>query len=262
MSGAQEGTIDYALVTETPGRLAAPEALDALRTRYALAARLAAGRDVLELACGPGIGLGFLARLARRVVGADCDAGLVSQARDHYAGRLEILQMDAQQVPLPDASFDVVLLLEAVYYLPQPDRFLSEARRLLRPGGQVLICSANPERPDFNPSPYTHRYFSGRELADLLTRHGFSAEVAGAFPAGQGGVEPPWRTAVRRMAVRCGLIPRSMAGKERIKRLFYRNLQPFPRELAEEGREVPLVPLDGDGPFTGFKVIFATGRLP
>lgn len=254
--------VDYATVTETPGRLAVPETLDALRTRYALAARLAAGKDVLELACGPGIGLGFLARSARRVVGGDCDEGLVKMAQDHYGDRVEIMLLDAERVPLPDAGFDVILLLEAIYYLPHAERFLAEARRLLRPGGAVLICSANPERPDFNHSPYTHRYFSARELGSLLAGQGFGVELAGAFPVGPEGAESAWRSAVRQAAVKLGLIPRSMAGKERIKRLFYRNLQPFPRELAAEGREVPLVSVPSDQPVTGFKVIFATGRLP
>jgi len=254
--------IDYATVTETPGRGALRETLDALRTRYSLAADLGAGGDVLELACGPGMGLAYLARSARKVVGGDFDAGLVEQARAHYGDRFEIRQIDAADLPFGDGSFDLVLLLEAIYYLPDPGRFLREARRVLRPGGAVLICSANPEREDFNPSPFTHRYFSAGELATLLGECGFGAELAAAFPVTAAGAGGRLYAQLRNLAVKWHLIPKTMAGKELIKKILYRNLTPFPAELTVEGSCVPLETVDAGQPVTGYKVIYATGWVP
>ena len=178
---------DYSSVTEMPGHGATGEQLSMLHTRYQFAAELADSKDVLELACGPGVGLGCLARPARTVVGGDFDAELVNSAVRHYGKRCEIRQINAEDLPFEDASFDLILLLEAIYYLPDPERFLSEARRVLRKDGTVLICSANCERPDFNPSPFTHRYFSAKALQELLLQHDFQVSVYGAYPVAPSG---------------------------------------------------------------------------
>lgn len=225
-------------------------------TRYAVAAERAAGRDVLEIACGAGQGLGLLARRARRVVGADVTPALVREARAHYRDRIPLLCADAMRLPF-QAAFDVVVLFEAIYYLPDAGRFLDECRRLLRPGGDVLICSANPEREDFNPSPHSVRYYSASELGALLRDRGFAPEIFGAFPAGGGGVG----SALRRAAVKLNLMPKSMKGKETLKRLFYGKLAEVGPELMPGGAPVEsLVPLAAGAPAAGFKVIYAWGR--
>ena len=119
----------YATVTEIPGAQASAEQLARMAHRYAFAVALCAGKDVLEVACGAGLGLGALAKVAGKVVGGDIDESLVALARAHYAGRpkIEIHRLDAHQLPFPDQSFDVVLLFEAIYYLASPEKFLAEA---------------------------------------------------------------------------------------------------------------------------------------
>ena len=261
-AGAPRREVDFATVTETPGTAALPETLDALRTRYELASRLAAGGDVLEVGCGPGMGLGYLQRRCRQVVGGEYDAGLVRRARAHYGARLPLCRLDAGVLPFVDAAFDLVLLLEAVYYLPEPARFVAEARRVLRPGGALLICSANCERPDFNPSPHTFSYLGAAALGDLLRAEGFAVELAAAFPAAEPGPTAGLYRLLRATAVKLRLIPRTMAGKERLKRLLYRGLRPLPAELTDEGRATPLVAVGPGTPVTGYKVVYATGRLP
>ena len=51
--------------------------------------------------------------------------------------------MDAQHLRFPDNSFDVVLLFEALYYLEDPVKFVSEAERVLRQRGVLNICTVN-----------------------------------------------------------------------------------------------------------------------
>jgi hypothetical protein len=92
-----------------------------------------------------------------------------------------VLELDAHELPFDEASFDVVLLFEAIYYLERPERFLEECRRVLRDGGVVMISSANPERVDFQPSPHSVRYYSARELGALLRDNGFEVELSAAF---------------------------------------------------------------------------------
>src|SRR3989339_857362 len=145
---------DFSTVTEIPGNKASLEQLSMIHTRYRLAYDFCADKDVLEAACGPGRALGYLAQKARSVVGGDLSQNLVDLANRHYGGRISVVRMDVQAMPWADHSFDVVILYEALYYLPDVDRFIAEARRILRPEGVLLLCTPNCEWEGFNPSPF------------------------------------------------------------------------------------------------------------
>ena len=64
-------SIDYGAVTEQVGDLISQEALSMVYSRYRFASQFCAGKRVLEVACGPGLGLGYLAKQATLVVGGD-----------------------------------------------------------------------------------------------------------------------------------------------------------------------------------------------
>lgn len=232
-----------------------------LYARYALAAGFSRGKDVAEVACGPGIGLGYLARYAHRVVGGDLDETLLHSACAHYGDRVPLLRLDAQALPFADRSFDVVILFEALYYLRDPERFLDETRRVLRPGGTLLISTVNKEWPGFNPSPLSHRYLSAPELRALLATRGFTTELYGGFVAQAAAPRDRLVSTARRIAVGLHLIPPTMKGKERLKRLIFGRLSPLPHEL-DDGMAPPspLVPLGTDAPASTFKVLYAVGR--
>jgi len=252
---------EYGTVTELPGHGATQEQLAMMHTRYQFAAQLCVGKDILELACGPGIGLGYLEKNARRVEGGDLDASLVEAGKNHYGSRLDVHVIDAQELPYEDASFDVILLLEAIYYLPEPDRFLREAMRVLRKAGVVMICSANCERLDFNPSPYTHKYFSAAELQSLLSSHGFEVEMYGGFRVENKGVAGHIISLLRNIAVKLNIIPKTMAWKIRLKRMFFGKLHNLPKELSVDGKQCSdLLPLDTTQAASEYKVIYAVGR--
>src|SRR5262249_1639605 len=151
-------------VTEAPGNLVTREAIEMLTARYAWAAEAAAGKDVLEVACGAGPGLGLLARSGRRAIGGDYTDALLRVARRHSGPRLPLIRLAAGRLPFTDRSFDVVLLFEAIYYLPSVEQFLAECRRVLRPGGRLLVCTVNRAWRGFNPSPFSVRYFDANEI--------------------------------------------------------------------------------------------------
>jgi ubiquinone/menaquinone biosynthesis C-methylase UbiE len=224
---------DFSTVTETPLNRATKEQFQIMYTRYELAARIASGRAVLEVACGAGVGLGLLARTARYTVGGDIDDRNLSFARTTYARHsdIEIMKLDAEQLPFEDGSFDVIVLYEALYYIPSIEAFFAEAHRILRPGGKLLISTVNCRWDEFNPSPFSTRYLDASQLAEMFVRHGFQVEILGGFPKVGGGWAHAVIGFVRKIAVALHLIPKTMAGKEWLKRLFYGELQSIPREL-------------------------------
>jgi ubiquinone/menaquinone biosynthesis C-methylase UbiE len=108
-----------------------------------------AGRDVLEVGCGRGGGSDFIARYLkpRSVTGLDLAHKAVSFCTSHYtAPGLNWVQGDAEALKFPDESFDVVINVESSHYYRSMARFLSEVRRVLRPGGHLLLVDFRSRR--------------------------------------------------------------------------------------------------------------------
>jgi SAM-dependent methyltransferase len=254
---------DFSPVTEVAGARATREQLAMIHTRYAEAARLAHGRRVLEVACGPGRGLGLIARGARIAVGTDLTHRLIRQARDHYGDRLPVLQSDAQALPFVDGSFDVAVMFEAIYYLDDPEAFLEECRRVLVPGGTLLLSTANREWSGFTSSALATRYFSAFELTVLLARHGFAPRVLGAFPASEERASARDRLVAfaRRAALAAGVVPATLHGREFLKRVFYGPLTALGPEIAEAADPARPEPIAVSSAVTNYKVLFAVGQL-
>jgi len=242
-----------------PGNKATKENIDMLYTRYKWASQFIQGKDVLEVACGAGQGLGFLAKKAKRVVGGDVDSEIVGRAIDYYQKRVEILQFDAHQIPFKDNSFDVIILFEAIYYIKEPDKFLKECRRVLRKNGLVLLCTANKDWSGFNPSPFTFKYFSVPELTDLFKKYNFKVEIFGAFEVSENSFKSKIISQIRKIAVKFHLIPKTMKGKEKFKRLFYGKLLETPSEIKEGMTQYyQPIQISNETSNNQFKVLYAT----
>ena len=96
--------------------------------------------DVLDLGCGKGGALRELAKLTKaKLHGLDVREDHVRLARS-LCPDCNIAVGDACSMPYGDESFDVVVCLESAFHYQSKDRFLSEVRRVLRPGGVLLIA--------------------------------------------------------------------------------------------------------------------------
>jgi SAM-dependent methyltransferase len=228
MNGAR---LDYTTVTEVPGNLVSQEALNMVQTRYAFAEKFCVGKRVLEVACGPGVGLGRLARHARLLVGGDYTMALLKRAMSHYGQRTPLVMLDAHCLPFRPKAFEVVILFEAIYFLSKPGQFLQSCRETLREGGFLIIATVNPEWAAFNPAPHSTNYPNARVLGALLQSHGFSSEIYAGFPTAE-SLRGRLASAAMRAAVRLKLMPKTMRGKELLKRLAYGRLAPFPAEVS------------------------------
>lgn len=254
--------VDYSTVTEVPGNRVTQEQMARMIHRYCFAANFCEDKDVLEVACGAGQGLGSLSKKARRVVGGDYTDKLVHSARDYYQERIEVYLFDAHQLPFRDESFDVVIFYEAIYYLAHPESFFVEARRVLRKQGVLLIATVNKDWSEFNPSPFSTRYFSVPELGEMLQNNGFEAEFYGAFSALPKTPKEKVISKIREMAVGLHLIPKTMKGKELLKKIFYGKLIPLKQEIEENICEyIPPDRISSDSPNSEYKVIYSVARI-
>ena len=131
---------------EFTGERYTPECLREIRYehvhRYVFARELVAGRRVLDAACGEGYGSALLAETASRVSGVDVSAQAVEHATERYsAANLEFHQADCLALPFPDDQFDCVVSFETLEHLENHEQLLAEFRRVLRPGGFLLVST-------------------------------------------------------------------------------------------------------------------------
>jgi SAM-dependent methyltransferase len=253
--------INFSSVTERGGELVSHAQLNRFFQRYIWAGSFAKDADVLELACGTGPGLGYLQRVSRRLVAADISEEVLAVSRAHYGNRIDLRQLDACNTELESSSFDVMILFEAIYYLSDVQAFFAEVSRLLRPGGQLLLASANKDLFDFNPSPFSHRYFNPPELAELLHKHGFKSSFFGGCPVSSHDLNVQLLRLIKRFASRYGLIPGSMNGKRFLKRLVFGPLVEMPFELnLNDANYIAPIPIPADQPDTRHQVLYCLAR--
>ena len=122
-----------------------PLAIDLVET-----AGIRAGQRVLDVACGTGVVTRLVAERvgpAGQVAGADINAAMLEAARSFSAGDeppIAWYETAAEAMPLPDASFDVVLCQLGLQFMQDKEAALREMRRVLVPGGQVFISVPRP----------------------------------------------------------------------------------------------------------------------
>lgn len=163
-----------------------------------------AGADAIELGCGTGYVSAWLARRGARPVGIDNSEAQLAAARrfqGQFGIEFPLIHGNAEDVPLPDASFDVAISEYGASIWCDPYRWIPEAARLLRPGGElvflansVLIMLCLPDVEDgqaverlLRPQFGIHRFewsdddsvefhISHGAMIDLLRESGFEVE--------------------------------------------------------------------------------------
>jgi ubiquinone/menaquinone biosynthesis C-methylase UbiE len=117
------------------------------RTRSLVRERLATeGRlgKIAEFGCGTGFFTTVLAELADHLVATDISPVMLERARERVrAGNVTFQVADCQRTPLPDAAFDTAFLA-LVLQFTEPERAISEMRRILRLGGLLLVANLDP----------------------------------------------------------------------------------------------------------------------
>jgi len=142
------------------------------------------GKKVLELGSGSGNMVKYLTEQGIKINGSDVDENFINFAKDKY--QLELSQLDAQKINLPDNSFDTIISFDVFEHLADSDAHLIEVKRILTKGGYYLLQTPNKwlnipfeiiKKKSFsrykNYHVSLHNYW---QLKQRFERHGFSVE--------------------------------------------------------------------------------------
>lgn len=131
--------------------------------RYVLAGESVGGKRVLDAACGEGYGSAHLARTAKSVIGVDVSQAAIRHASERYqADNLEFQVADVCNLPFADNEFECVVSFETLEHLEDQSGLLQEFRRVLEPGGFLMISS--PDKAIYTDLHHNDNEFHVREL--------------------------------------------------------------------------------------------------
>ena len=137
--------------------------------RYEFARPHCERKAVLDAGCGVGYGSSYLGLVAERVLGVDADADAIAYARERYGtDNVEFAIGDVTALVHDDAAFDVMCAFEVVEHLADPERFVAEARRVLREDGVLLVST--PRAGTTRDNPFHEREYTADELTRLLQK--------------------------------------------------------------------------------------------
>ncbi len=143
--------------------------------RYNFAARWVRNKRVLDIASGEGYGCyGLLNAGAKSVIGVDIDPLACAHAARKY--KIDVCVGSAEAIPIETGSVDVAVSFETIEHVPNPDRFVYEISRVLRPDGLLIIST--PDKNLYSPPGKERNAYHCSEM----TPDEFQALLRSAFP--------------------------------------------------------------------------------
>jgi ArsR family transcriptional regulator len=141
-----------------------------------------------DLGCGTGVVLSAIAPHVAHVIGVDASDEMLASARARArdVANVELRRGSLESLPLADASLDAAVMMLVLHHLSAPAAALSEAARVLKPGGRLLIVDMTPHEREEYRQQMGHVWlgFSDDQMRRLLETAGFtSVRIAALAPA-------------------------------------------------------------------------------
>lgn len=129
--------------------------------------------DILDVGCGRGYGFDVLESLGNKKTGLDISLEFLKEAQRNYHS-LSLIQARGEKIPFRSKSFDSIIAFEVIEHLQEDIAFLHELKRLIRPGGTIVISTPNrliASGGNKQPlNPFHVREYTAEEFEALLQR--------------------------------------------------------------------------------------------
>lgn len=119
------------------------------------------GKTVLDVGCGGGLVCEPLARLGARVTGIDLTKEAIAAAKDHARAEGLDIQYFCQDLATIEQGFDLVLALEVIEHVANPDEFVSNILARVNPGGVAIFSTLNRTKKSLVLGKYAAEYILG-----------------------------------------------------------------------------------------------------
>ncbi|MFA4907983.1 MAG: class I SAM-dependent methyltransferase [archaeon] len=144
------------------------------------------GKSVLDVGCNIGYGANILSQVSKEVIAIDFDSKALDFARDRFATHnIKFQHSEAQTLPYPDGSFDIVTSFQVIEHIKQSDipLYINEIKRVLTGNGIAILTTPNrklrlnPFEKPWNPEHFTE--YSAKGLRKKLTKFFTRVEILG-----------------------------------------------------------------------------------
>jgi len=140
---------------------------------------------ILDIGCGTGYGTALLADKCASIAGLDYSRQAVEYASEHYGSdSCTFACADALATGLPESSFDAVTSIQVIEHMKDQKGFVTEVKRLLKPGG--LFLAVTPNKITYSSENevgfhYHYKEYVASELLDFLSEHFAEVRLLGLF---------------------------------------------------------------------------------
>ena len=152
------------------------------------------GKEVLEIATGPGLLAKHVAYAAKRMIATDYSDGMIKEVKKgECPDNLTFEVADATALPYEDHSFDAVLIANALHVMPEPEKALCEIDRVLKPGGILIAPNFVEHKTGLGSRIWSRilqiagikfeHQWTAKEYVEFLSANGFKAVYEKEMPA-------------------------------------------------------------------------------
>lgn len=255
---------------ELPGTKISKTQWQIILARYYFAGKFISEKNVLEVGCGPGLGLDYLAERSKKLVTIDYSDENIKIARNLYKRKtynkkIEIIKADAHNLSIfKTNNFDVIVVMATAYALDL-NKFFSECFNILKKGDLLIFDIPNKDTPSFRGSELGRSYYSVPELFKILEKNHFKAKIFGAFPIKE-GIKMEQREKFRVSIIRTvskiiRLIPERIGIKKFLDRFILHKIilkKEIKNEDMEIIKDIKFTPLAGDIPNFSYRILYFT----
>ncbi|NCU30782.1 class I SAM-dependent methyltransferase [Candidatus Saccharibacteria bacterium] len=145
-------------------------------SRYSAVLELVKDKVVIDIASGAGYGTNLIASKAKHVTGVDYSKEAIEYASNLYKSKnLKFVQGNASNLPFEDNIFDVVVSLETIEHLEDPEKFVIEVKRVLKPEGIFIVSTPNDDEYIEGNEFHLHE-FCLKDLEKLVNKYFINSE--------------------------------------------------------------------------------------